>query len=381
MLKRRPRSFPSPSSLPLVVAAWLLSLTSANVGAAPDMQVNGCVAVVSKDFTRWSEGGFLVLDENNILLAVTGYTGWNHDHSPANIYAFRSHDGGRSWTPQEKAILIQEAAEIGMVNVMSVSLLKLHNGNVLMTFFAYGEAGRRGGMFVKRSTDHAQTWSKARCVDPESIPMPGRSFQLPTGRIVVPISGGVEYSDDDGRSWHRSLCPQTGGNETSVVPLKDGRLLLFMRNSTGQILKSYSDDDGTTWGPMQPTGIPSPASMNTLARLQNGELLLVFNMVRDRSEISGPWPRHRLCTMVSRDEGQTWRHLRFLDGGDQFANVYKITMASVATVGKDGVIVAWSRSPQQSKEHYRNLYDYRIRKFNLDWLYAGNDPTTYKAPD
>ena len=28
-----------------------------------------------------------------------------------------------------------------------------------------------------------------------------------------------------------------------------------------------------------------------------------------------------------------------------------------------------------------NLYDYRIRKFNLDWLYAGNDPMAYETPE
>jgi hypothetical protein len=131
---------------------------------------------------------------------------------------------------------------------------------------------------------------------------------------------------------------------------------------------------------MMPTGIPSPASMCTLARLQNGDILLIFNMVKDPSEIKGPWPRHRLCTMISKDEGQSWRHLRFLDGGDEFSEILKITMASVATIGKDGLIAAWSRSPAQSKNHYMNLYDYRIRRFNLAWLYAGDDPTTYAAP-
>ena len=43
----------------------------------------------------------------------------------------------------------------------------------------------------------------------------------------------------------------------------------------------------------------------SLTRLQNGDLVLIFNMVRDPDEIDGPWPRHRLCTIVSQNEGRS----------------------------------------------------------------------------
>ena len=115
----------SPSIIPSIVCLILVSGPASDCQGEPDMQVNGCVAVVSKDFSRWSEGGFLVLNDRDILLAVTGYTQWNHDSSPANIYGFWSHDGGVTWTPQEKAIMLQDAKSLGMYNIMSVSLLKL----------------------------------------------------------------------------------------------------------------------------------------------------------------------------------------------------------------------------------------------------------------
>jgi photosystem II stability/assembly factor-like uncharacterized protein len=365
-----------PTLLPCIVMAG----ACAACFAEPDMQLNSCVAVVSQDISRWSEGGFLVLNDRDVFLAVTGYTQYNHDSSPANIYGFWSHDGGITWTPQEKAILLQDAEGLGMHNIMSVGLVKLASGDVLMTFYGYKRYRRLHGTFVMRSCDGAKTWSRARFISEGSVSMPGRSFQLPSGRVIVPIRGGVLYSDDDGKTWDRGLCPADRHREATVVPLEDGRLLLFMRNTSGQIVRSYSRDDGGTWGPMMPTGIPSPCSMCTLTRLQNGDIMVIFNMVRDRSAIDGAWPRHRLCTMISRDEGQSWGHLRFLDGGDHFEEVLKITMATATTIGEDGAIVAWSRSPKQSKEHYRNLYDYRIRKFNLEWLYAGDDPTHYTPP-
>ena len=55
---------------------------------------------------------------------------------------------------------------------------------------------------------------------------------------------------------------------------------------------------------------PAPYSMSTLKRLQNGDLLLIFNLIKEGDRVEGGFPRHRLCTVVSSDEGQTWSHLR-----------------------------------------------------------------------
>lgn len=347
------------------------------------MLVNSCVAVVSEDFKRWSEGSILPLNDRDILVAVTGYPGWNHDDSPADLYGFWSHDAGRSWTPQEKAVRLQSHQSLGMQNVMSVSLIRLRNGDALMSFFAYKKDSEWAGTFVRRSSDSGKTWSEPVLVDPDAVSMPGRMLQLRDGRIILPVSrkggSGTLWSDDNGRTW-KSGSQAHEGLEPTVVPLKDGRLMMMMRMNRGQIYKAYSLDRGERWSDILPTGIPSPASMCTLTRIQNRDLMLVFNPVRATDEIQGAWPRHRLATMISHDEGMTWANLRLLDGGDEYADVLKITMASTALLGEDRIIVAWSRSPMQSKDHYRNLYDYRVRVFNLNWLYAGDDPTVYKAP-
>ena len=388
------REFNKSVILVLILVAWLYGICYAE----PDIQVNTCVAVVDKDFKRWSEGGFLVLNEKDILLALTGYTQWNSDSCPANIYGFWSHDGGISWTPQEKAVILQKASDLDMQNVMSVSLLKLQNGDVLMSFYAHAKAGHFSGTFIKRSKDNCQTWDRPKLIVPEMVAGPGRNFQLGNGRIIIPVYGeenkigysAVLYSDDNActckLSNHvtlQSTSTATGSPscyEPTVIPLKNGTLLMFLRTTVGQIYKSYSTDNGQSWTEAQPAGIPSPSSMNTLTRLQNGDIMLIFNMVRDKKEIDGPWPRCRLCAMISKDEGNTWGNLRFLDGSDEFTEIIKITMASTAAIDTNYVIAAWSRSPMKSKDHYNNLYDYRIRKFNLDWLYAGDDSITYKAP-
>ena len=410
----------------------LVGYFSATGYCEPNMQVNNCVALADNNFTRWTEGGFLVLNDKDILLAVTGYTGWTHDDSPADIYGFWSHDGGVSWTPQEKAIILQSSSKMGLQNVMSVSLIKLHNGDVLMAFTGYNLKSRQGikdkhaGLFVKRSKDNGKSWDKPRRVLQSRETMfcvPGKTFQLASGRIILPSYSNIDlvtgkrstewsgclYSDDNGYNWKRSnevvlekgLADRPVASlkhapldlaEPSIVPLKDGRLLMFLRTNEGELFKAYSSDNGATWGKPMRTGIPSPASMPTLAKLQNGDIMLVFNLIRD-SKVLGVrggvigypgYPQTRINTMVSKDDGDTWGHLRYLDGSDEWQGkrmeIFKMTVASVALVGDDDVLVVWSRAPRKSISHYRNLYDYRIRKFNLDWLYAGNDPTTYKAP-
>ena len=141
---------------------------------------------------------------------------------------------------------------------------------------------------------------------------------------VGKMGSGTLVSDDDGATWQRSNI--VDDYEPTVVLLKDGRLLMYLRTDKGEIYQSYSEDNGLTWSKSQPSGIPSPSSMSTLKRLQNGDLMLIFNKVRDRGEINGPWPRIRLCTMISQDEGQSWGKLRYLDGGDQFVDILKIMM-------------------------------------------------------
>ena len=62
----------------------------------------------------------------------------------------------------------------------------------------------------------------------------------------------VMYSDDDGQTWTASQTildvkeSRIGAQEPGVVELTDGRILMWMRTSTGKIHACYSSDSGST---------------------------------------------------------------------------------------------------------------------------------------
>ena len=55
---------------PGVVLAWLLVVTQAALGK-PELKANQSIAVVSDQFSRWSEGGFLALNDKDVLLVLS----------------------------------------------------------------------------------------------------------------------------------------------------------------------------------------------------------------------------------------------------------------------------------------------------------------------
>ena len=81
------------------------------------------------------------------------------------------------------------------------------------------------------------------------------------------------------------------------MELKDGRVLMWIRNSTGHIYKCYSSDRGETWSKPEPMELQSPVSPQSIKRHpKTGDLILVWN--------NSPDKRYPLTAAVSRDEGE-----------------------------------------------------------------------------
>ena len=343
---------------------------------------------------RWSEGSIVNLDRNkHLMMLVTALGFGGHDDTAGDIVRLDSLDGGLTWTPQDKITVFQK--NIGKANIQSPSLLRLDENEILCFFMVKHKALTDSGTWMKRSTDNGKTWS-----DPVRLPYEGygglssdRAFLSSTGRIILPEWVSMDglksthaychYSDDKGKTWKKTdliTVPKgtTGrrtdpaSEEPTIVELKDGRLMMFMRVYLKSIYVSYSEDDGATWSKPVSSGIPGPGAMPTLRRMPDGNLLLVWNWA-PVEKIDGPWPRNRISSVISKDDGKTWTSLRHLDdGGDDFPG--KMTMANVAFCGGNAV-VTYSKS--QTK---KNAYSWCLQVIPLQWFYEGDTSIVYGQP-
>lgn len=229
-------------------------------------------------------------------------------------------------------------------------------------------AGNQNTAVVKRriSRDGGLTWSAPDVL----IDTPGTFVRQPI--VVVPdgdwllpcflcrTSPGtrwlgeqdvsvVKISSDAGRTWRDCLVPEsTGLVHMNIVP--DGRgglLALFRSRWADHIYASRSSDNGKTWSPPRPAGLPNNNSSIQARALADGRLALVFNNSRrsagterraslyDEIEDDVPaatavpmtkpvreafWgtPRAPLTLAVSGDGGESWGIVADLETGDGY---------------------------------------------------------------
>lgn len=134
------------------------------------------------------------------------------------------------------------------------------------------------------------------------------------GRLLMPMyderewSAFVLISEDSGETWMESntLRSEVGIIQPAVVPVNDGRLLMFLRSRGGFIYRSFcSDGVGRLWSRPEPTTLANPNSAVELIGLESGRLLAVFNPTsRGRSPL-----RLALCE----DDGERWEVWRDLE--------------------------------------------------------------------
>ena len=339
---------------------------------------------------RWSEASTISLDgKKHLMMLVTAFGHGGHDDTASDILEFHSHDAGVTWTPLDLAKIFQK--NFGKANVMSPSLLRLNDGDLLCFFMLKNKSWVDSGTWMRRSTDNAKTWSK-----PERLPYKGygglgcdRAVQTSSGRILLPSwvsldRGGsthayCHYSDDQGKTWKQTAlisAPKGSTNrrtdpaaeEPTIIELKDGRLMMFIRVYLKSIYVSYSNDDGTTWSKPRSSGIPSPGSMATIRRMPDGNILLIWNWA-PAEKIKGPFPRTFITAAVSTDEGENFSYVRHLDGAADFAG--KITMANVIFTD-DHAVITYSKSMSM-----KNAYNWRQQVIPIKWFYQGDTTQVY----
>src|SRR6185295_14313350 len=188
---------------------------------------------------RNSEGDFLPLKNGILMFVYSRFTGGAGDDARADLAAIYSGDGGRTWSLRYEPVLENE----GKKNVMSVSLLRLTEGEIAM-FYLRKNSLEDCVPLMRISTDEGRTWGDpVPCVSEDGyyVLNNDRAVLLKSGRIVLPLArhakGGEKrsvrstalcaLSDNGGRTWRTSatelaapeVC-RTGLQEPGVIELK-----------------------------------------------------------------------------------------------------------------------------------------------------------------
>ncbi len=245
-----------------------------------------------------------------------------------DVVSRRSTDGGRTWSDYVTVARHNEEGGYG-----DPALVVDQKSGDLLAIFSHG-----GGLWAKkpmdicvsRSRDNGVSWEKPVNISPQiltedpagkqpikctsAFATSGAATQLADGRIRFALVTRQEgnpnfpvyavYSDDGGRTWSVAENPaSTDGDESKIVELADGSLIMSIRNRRGSLRKfSRSTDRGRTWSePVPIEGLPDPCCNGDIIRYtRDGKDILLQSLPGD------PENRNDVTIYASLDSGKTW---------------------------------------------------------------------------
>jgi sialidase-1 len=358
------------------------------------MAVQKAPAAVRTEVFVAGEGGYhtyripsAIVTPNGTLLAFAeGRRAGAGDAGDIDLVLRRSHDGGKSWTALQVIgdngpNTFGNPCTVVDARTNTIWLLITHNrGTDREKDIIAGTSEGARTVWAMRSQDDGATWStpveittSVRSPDWTWYATgPGVGIQTRNGRLVVPANHAEAktaihrshffFSDDGGQSWSLGGSSNPGTNESQVVELSNGQLLLNMRNHPPKPenfrMVARSDDGGRTLSP----AVPDRALIEPPAQAS----LLRFSMAKaqDRNRLLFANPasaaRERLTVRLSYDEGASWPISRVIhEGPAAYSSLVVLPDRSIGVLFERG-----ERSP------YERI---TFARFTLEWLTSGSD--------
>ncbi|MVT11853.1 family 78 glycoside hydrolase catalytic domain [Chitinophaga sp. ysch24] len=223
-------------------------------------------------------------------------------------------------------------------------------GGDLLLFYKVGPkvAGWKG--WLKTSKDGGITWSAAQALPDGFLgPVKNKPVLLDNGELLCPSSteGGrwkahFEYSTDSGKTWKmRGPINDTFFNviQPSILKYGNKRLQILCRSKEGNIIQSWSDDNGRTWSSLSATALPNNNSGTDAVTLADGRQLLVYNHVKTpKGKSKGA--RTPLNVAISED-GINWMAALILE--DSPVSQYSYPSVIQSADGYVHIVYTWRR--------------------------------------
>ena len=321
----------------------------------------------------WSE--YYVRQPANIIR--TPYSkGGAGDEAPCQLSGKVSLDRGRTWSEN---LTIQE--NIAADCVKHPNLLRLPSGEILLFFTVRNFKTHDSRVFMRRSKDECESWSKAEQITPDGgfwLINCDHVIRHSSGRIILPsywsptiwaeqehFMAFCLYSDDEGRTWKHSRTrmdlPKRGAEEPGIIERKDGSLYSILRTSLGRIYASTSTDRGETWSRPEATSLVAPASQPCIRRIPgSGHLLVLFNNTYREAESHGG-VRNPLNSAISKDDGKTWGNIKVIENWEGHDSAYP----AVTFYKDEALITYYQRARAQSRD--TNL---QLKIFPTNWFWS-----------
>jgi len=291
----------------------------------------------------------IITAQNGDLIAVCDarrdHGGDLHKAEDIDIVIRRSSNNGESWTEMDLVCDYGDG-----LPASDPSLILDESSGEIFCFYNYMDRSqeREYRLWVQSSTDHGKTWGEARDITDE-ITLPewkydfkfmtsGRGIQTRDGEMLhtlVRVGTGIHLfgSKDHGETWYlKTREPISPANESKVIELADGRLMVNCRNNGGEKARyvHISTDQGESWKGHTEMALADPHC--------NGSILRYTSMKdgykKDRllfCNANSTQGRKNLTVRISYDEGETWSEGKVIDpGGSAYSD---LTICEDGTIG------------------------------------------------
>lgn len=267
--------------------------------------------IPSNDNARNSEGAFIRMDDGAIVFVYSRYRGGYTDGAACDLAISYSYDEGETFS-DGKVILSPQQCDA--MNIMSVSLMRLNDGNIGL-FYLKKSKGLQCVLYMRKTKDFIDFSDEIRCISEDGyyVVNNDRVRRLKNGHLIFPAAyhekdddivqdhdtphirhkhakTQVFVSKDDGNSWEKTTeidMPyeyfkhgrDAGLQEPGLIELENGSIYMYYRCNVGRQLESYSYDGGYTFTQPIPSRFTSPPSpMSTLA-LNDGRIIVGYNPI------------------------------------------------------------------------------------------------------
>jgi len=310
-------------------------------GKSQNKDLNYIFKSVTEGYASFRIPAIVKTNSGRLLAFAEGRVNGRSDSGDIDLVMKSSDDNGNTWRPlkiirDDSNNVCGNPAPVVDTKTGAIHLLMTWNlGEDHETEIIDGKSKDTRRVFVTGSTNDGETWTPPVEITSTTKEKnwtwyatgPCHGIQIRNGknkgRLVIPCDhieaetkryySHIIYSDDHGKHWQLGgTTPQDQVNECAVAELKNGTLMLNMRNyeRTQKARKvSLSYDGGLSWSEFRSdTALVEPVCQASLLFTNDNQTLWFLNPASATS-------RTNMTLKMSKDYGESWKIFKVLHAG------------------------------------------------------------------